>query len=84
MPLAPTNLTITEGSPGPIVTLAWEHGGATDRFELLYRRPGEAWRSFMLAPKSDFGTGPYSYTTGTAEDLEWAVRAVDADGTVSV
>ena len=86
-PAAPTSFTLTPGSSGdPTVTLTWSHSGTDlDRFEIL-RRPisGTTWDSVVLAPKADFGTGPYSFVTASRPDTQWAVRALNAAGEVSV
>jgi hypothetical protein len=79
-------LTITPVADGdPTINLDWAHDGVDlDRFEVLYRLVGgTTWTSLLLAPKADFGAGPYSLTTASRPNVQWAVRAVAADGSVS-
>lgn len=86
-PSAPTAFSITQESDGsPLVTLAWSHTGTNlDRFEVLTRMSGDTtWKSLALAPKAEFGTGPYSYETTATTGQQFAVRAIASDGMVSV
>ncbi len=86
-PAAPTSLTITQPDANkPRLVLDWSHSGVDlDRFEVLFKRPEDTvWSSHMLAPKTDFGVGPYSVTVSSAEGYEWAVRALNAAGEPSV
>lgn len=86
MPNPPTDLTITQTSGSPIIELDWDHDGISlDRFEILHRATGSSdpWTRDILAPASDFGPGPYSHQTVSAENETWVVRALEADGTVS-
>jgi hypothetical protein len=85
-PAAPTNLTATQPNAGdPTITLAWSHGGTDlDRFEVLRKLSGETtWTSYLLAPKADFGAGPYSIKVPAPVGSSWAVRALNAAGEVS-
>ncbi len=87
-PNPPTALTITQVQSGSAaVTLSWSHDGTgpLDRFEVLSKSDTDTiWTSVKLAPKADFGTGPYSLTTASPEGMRWAVRALNAAGEVSV
>lgn len=85
-PPAPTNLQLAATADGdPTVTLTWAHTGVDlDRFEVLRRKVGDAiWESHVLAPKAQFGAGPYSLVVASAPTTQWAVRAIAADGSVS-
>lgn len=86
MPAPPTNLTATQTTAGdPQITLAWSHDGIDlDRFEILRKLSGETvWSSYLLAPKADFGAGPYSIKVAAPVGSSWAVRALNAAGDVS-
>lgn len=86
-PAAPTGFDLVQSTPGkPLITLSWSHAAPADvdRFEVLRRDPiASAWESVVLAPKSDFGPGPYSFTVASPEGYQWAVRALNAAGEVS-
>lgn len=85
-PAAPTSLTATQARPGdPQITLSWSHTGIDlDRFEVLRKLSGETvWTSYLLAPKADFGAGPYSIKVAAPIGSSWAVRALNAAGEVS-
>ena len=86
MPAAPTSLTVTQVQTGsPAITIAFSHDGIDlDRFEVLRRTGTDPWESVALLPASSFGAGPYSFTTASPEGYEWAVRALNAAGAVSV
>lgn len=86
VPAAPTSFTATQTTAGdPQVTLAWSHTGTDlDRFEVLRKLSGETvWTSYLLAPKTDFGAGPYSIKVAAPVGSSWAVRALGAAGEVS-
>lgn len=85
-PAAPTGLTLTQPTAGdPQVTLAWSHTGTDlDRFEVLRKLAGETtWGSYLLAPRADFGAGPYSIKVAAPAGSIWAVRALNSAGEVS-
>lgn len=86
MPAAPDDLTITQlDGDTALAELEWTHDGIDlDRFEVLYKGPDDdVWTSETLAPEADFGAGPYTAEVPSGEDFEWAVRALEVDGTVS-
>lgn len=85
-PAAPTSFTATQDTAGdPQTTLTWSHDGVDlDRFEVLRKLSGETvWSSYLLAPKADFGAGPYSIKVAAPVGSSWAVRALNASGEVS-
>lgn len=84
-PAAPSGLTVTESLPNSgALELEWTHADA-HRFEVLRRESGEtSWFSEIIAPASDFGAGPYTYTTVGSASTTFVVRALNAAGEVSV
>lgn len=87
-PAAPSSFAATQATSGkPVITLAWQHGGVDlDRFELLKRLSGETdWQSYLVAPKAQFNPAgsAYSIVVGSIKNMQWAVRAIAADGSVS-
>lgn len=85
VPAAPTDFTLTPLATGsPLSTAAWTHPGA-DRFEIKKRVGGGGWERVILAPAADFGTAPnFSFVVVASEAAEFVVRAMNADGEVSV
>lgn len=86
-PAAATSFTLTPlttGSAG--VTLTWSHTGTDlDRFLVLYRPTSSSpYKKLVIAPKADFGAGPYSLVTATGEDFRWKVVAIGTGGERSV
>lgn len=83
MPTAPTGLTKAED--GGVTTLTWNHDGADlAKFEVMAREGATGvWRSVVMAPKADFGTGPYLVLVGSLPGEQWTVRAVAPNGGVS-
>lgn len=82
-PAAPTDLTLTPDDPrSAIVTLGWDHTGTNlDRFQILYRKAGSStFKNLIVAPKADFGTGPYEFTTVTGQGFRWKVVALNNIG----
>lgn len=80
-----TDLEIESPPGSPLATLSWDHNGADlDRFQVL-SRPDDVspWSSLLIAPKVDFGAGPYSLEVVSTSSTRWAVRALSVDGEVS-
>lgn len=87
MVAAPTDFAITPLIPNSAaITLEWDHDGVDlDRFQLLYKKPGDDdYRNLLVAPAADFGAGPYSYDTASGQDFDWKVVALEADNSRSV
>ena len=84
-PATPGGFTITEVLPNSgVQELEWTHAGA-HRFEVLRKESGQtSWFSEIIAPAADFGPGPYTYTTIGSATTTFVVRALNADGEVSV
>lgn len=82
-PGAPTDLTITPiiQNSGAI-TLDWDHTGTNlDRFQILFKRAdADAYEKLVVAPKADFGAGPYTLDTATGMDFRWKVVALNSTG----
>lgn len=84
MPVPPENFTLTPTAGSPLVPATWTHPApaTVDRFEILKRATGSSdpWERVILAPKADFGAGPYSYTLVTTVSTQFVVVALDAAG----
>lgn len=85
-PAAPTGLTVAEAvAESGAYELTWSHAGGADRFEVLRLDAGEtSWKPEIIAPAGDFGSGPYTYATSGTPETQFAVRAINAAGEVSV
>lgn len=86
MAAPPDDLAIAQLDEAALAELEWTHDGVDlDRFEVLSKGPDDdVWTSEILAPAGDFGAGPYTAEVPTGEDFDWVVRALEADGTVSL
>jgi hypothetical protein len=83
-PLAPTDLTLTaKGAKFGAATLGWTHAGTT-KYEVLAKRPWDSdWQSLHIAAAAHFGAGPYAMEVPLTDEIEFAVRAINAAGEAS-